>query len=67
MLPAVLEKLTFGVAAIVLYLQQRIAAQILAGGLVDLLLSTLFIAAWWRTVPRLLVRSKNSIAGTGGT
>jgi len=41
---AVLEKLAFGIPAIVLYLQARTGAQVLAFGLIDLALGALF--AW---------------------
>jgi hypothetical protein len=46
MIPSVLEKLTFGVGAVVLFLQQRIGADILAGGVIDLILGVLFFVAW---------------------
>jgi hypothetical protein len=49
MLPAVLEKLAFGVATPVLYLQGRVAAATLGFGLIDLVLAALFLAAWRRT------------------
>ena len=49
MWPAVFEKLAFGVAAIVLFAQQRIAAPILAAGLFDLVLAGLFLVALQRT------------------
>lgn len=49
MIPAVLEKATFGVAAVLLYLQNRIPAVILGFALVDLLLGALFVVAYART------------------
>jgi hypothetical protein len=49
MLPSVLEKLAFGVPALILFLQNRIASQVLAFGLIDLLLGTLFLAAFFAT------------------
>ncbi|HYI10527.1 MAG TPA: hypothetical protein VEK57_15810 [Thermoanaerobaculia bacterium] len=49
MLPAILEKLAFGVAAIVLYLQGRLAAPVLGAGLIDLVLAGLFFFAWRAT------------------
>jgi len=49
MIPAILEKTIFGAAAVVLYLQGRIAAPILAGGVADLLLGVLFAMAYWKT------------------
>lgn len=49
MLPAILEKLAFGIAAIVLFAQGRIAPPLLGAGLIDLLLAALFLAAWRKT------------------
>lgn len=46
MLPAVLEKLAFGAPALVLYLQGRLAAQVLGAGLIDLVLAVLFLTAY---------------------
>ncbi len=52
MIPAVLEKLTFGVAVVVLFLRQRVAGPVLGFGIVDLVLGALFLVAWWQTAPR---------------
>lgn len=49
MIPAVLEKLSFGVAAIVLYLQHRVSPLMLGAGLLDLVLAALFVAAYVKT------------------
>ena len=49
MLPAILEKLGFGGAAVVLYAQGRLAAPVLGAGLVDLVLAALFAVAFRRT------------------
>lgn len=49
MIPSVLEKFTFGIAAIVLYLQHRIPTIMLGFAGVDLLLGLLFIAAYVKT------------------
>ncbi|MFA6230497.1 MAG: hypothetical protein WC617_10025 [Rhodanobacter sp.] len=49
MLPATLEKLAFGIAMLVLYLQQRLTPLMLAAGCMDLLFAVLFLLAWWRT------------------
>ena len=49
MLPGILEKLGFGVAAIVLYSQQRLAGQMLLAGIVDLVLAALFAIAYVKT------------------
>jgi hypothetical protein len=46
---AVVEKLGFGVPAIVLALQRRIPGVVLGFGLVDLLLGALFLTAYLRT------------------
>ena len=61
MLPAVLEKLTFAGATIVLFAQGRLAASLLGFGLVDLTFAVLFVSAYlrvgrsrgWETGPRL--------------
>lgn len=45
----VLEKLSFGVPCVILYLQNRLAAQMLAAGLIDLTLGVLFVAAYLKT------------------
>jgi hypothetical protein len=49
MWPAILEKLSFGLAAIVLFTQGRIAPLLLGAGLLDLVLAALFFAAWRAT------------------
>lgn len=49
MLPAILEKLAFGGAAVVLCVQARVRADILAAGLLDLLFGALFVAAFVAT------------------
>lgn len=46
MLVAVLEKLAFGVPAVVLFAQGRIHGAILGAGLIDLVLAALFITAF---------------------
>ena len=48
---AVLEKLAFGGAAVVLFALGRAAWPVLAAGLVDVMLATLFLAAY-RATPR---------------
>jgi hypothetical protein len=53
---AVVEKLGFGVPAVVLALQRRIPGVVLGFGLVDLLLCTLFVAAYVRTAPHAVAR-----------
>jgi hypothetical protein len=49
MIPAVLEKFSFAVAAGVLFAQGRLPDTMLAGGVVDALLGVLFLVAFWRT------------------
>lgn len=49
MFVAVLEKLAFGVPALVLFSQGRLGADLLAGGVIDLVLATLFVAAIRKT------------------
>jgi hypothetical protein len=49
MLPAILEKVTYGIATIVLYLQQRAGSFVLFFGLIDLIFGFLFILAFWFT------------------
>jgi hypothetical protein len=45
-LPAILEKLSFGVAALVLYAQGRLAALVAGAGVIDLLFAVLFVLAF---------------------
>ena len=49
MIPAVLEKLAFGVPAIILYVQGSLPGSVLFFGLLDLTLGTLFVASWRAT------------------
>lgn len=49
MIAAILEKGIFGPVAVVLYLQGRMAAPVLAGGVADMLLGVLFAVAYWKT------------------
>jgi hypothetical protein len=52
MLPAVLEKATFGIAAFVLFAQGRIPIPILGFASIDLLIGVLFLAAFRATGPK---------------
>jgi len=52
MLAGVIEKLSFAVAVPVLYLQQRVEAQIVGFSMIDLLLGVLFVSAFFTTRPR---------------
>jgi hypothetical protein len=49
MIPAVLEKVTFGGACAVLYLQGRLSPYVLAAGMIDLLLAALFVISYRAT------------------
>jgi hypothetical protein len=49
MLPAVVEKATFGFATIALYAQGRLHMQMLAAGLLDLTLGALFVLSYVKT------------------
>jgi hypothetical protein len=48
MLASVLEKFSFAGAVSVLYFQHRIAVEMFAAGMIDLVLGVLFIVAWLR-------------------
>lgn len=49
MLPAVVEKLSYGVAILFLYSQQRVASLIMGSAAIDLVLGILFVLAFLRT------------------
>ena len=49
MLPAVVEKFSFAIAAAVLYFNGRLAATMLGFGSLDALLGVLFLIAYWKT------------------
>ena len=48
MIPSVIEKFSFGLAALVLFQQGRVPGTIVASGTVDLVFGVLFIVAFWR-------------------
>ena len=48
MIVAVLEKVSFGIPTIILYLMGRVDTQMLAAALIDLTLGALFLTAWMR-------------------
>lgn len=52
MIPTILEKASFGVAAVVLFLMNRIAPTMLGAGIIDLIFGTLFVAAYMKTGAR---------------
>jgi hypothetical protein len=45
----VLEKLSFGIPAIILYSQNRLPVILFAAGIIDLILGALFVAAYLKT------------------
>jgi len=49
MLPAILEKLAFGLAAVVLYAQGRLALPVLGAGIIDLIFAGLFAVSMQKT------------------
>lgn len=49
MIAAILEKASFGLAAVALFLAGRLSGQLLAAGMLDLLLGALFAIAYVRT------------------
>jgi hypothetical protein len=49
MLPSVLEKLTFGIAALAIYVQGRAPLMVAGAGTVDLILGALFVMAFRAT------------------
>ena len=49
MLPVVVEKLSYGIAVLFLYSQQRVNTLILSSAVIDLILGILFVLAFWRT------------------
>jgi hypothetical protein len=49
MIPGILEKLGFGIVAVVLYAQGRLALQMLAAGIGDLVFAALFAVAFIQT------------------
>ena len=49
MLAAIVEKASFGIAAVALYLAGRLGVQMLGAGIIDLILGTVFTIAYLRT------------------
>ncbi|MDB5388498.1 MAG: hypothetical protein JWM11_4144 [Planctomycetaceae bacterium] len=52
MIPAILEKISFGFAAIVLFSQQRLPAVVLGFAVIDLIFAGLFVAAFYAVKTR---------------
>jgi hypothetical protein len=51
MIPAIIEKASFGIAVMVLFVLNRVSLPMLGAGLVDLILGALFVVAYLRTSP----------------
>ena len=60
MIPAMLEKIGFPIAVLVLYLQGRVSPTILIPAGLDLVLLILFIASYRKTAVRRFIRGDNS-------
>jgi len=56
MLPAILEKATYGIAVVVLFALQRVPVPVLTFGIIDLLWGLLFVVAYRKTRPTSSVR-----------
>ncbi len=48
-IPAILEKASFAIAAIVLYSTNRLSVEMLGAGLIDLILGILFVVSYLKT------------------
>src|SRR5687767_15864896 len=46
MIPSIIEKFSFAIAVVVLYLQNRVAPMMLGAGLIDLVLGILFVLSF---------------------
>jgi hypothetical protein len=51
MIPSILEKITFGVAVVFLFLQQRTSSMTLTFAIVDLIFAAVFTLVYLRTAP----------------
>jgi hypothetical protein len=50
-LPSILEKVSYGIALVILFLRHRLAASTLSVGSVDWIFAFLFLAAYFTTKP----------------
>lgn len=50
MIPAIIEKGSFGIAVVLLFVLNRVSLPMLGAGLVDLILGALFVIAYMRTL-----------------
>ena len=51
MIPSVIEKFSFAIALVVLFVQDRGNPAMIIPGIIDFILGLLFIAAYWKTSP----------------
>jgi len=61
MIPGILEKVAFGVAAVALYARGRLNVPVLAAGVIDLIFAALFWVAW-RATPAALATPEHTSA-----
>jgi hypothetical protein len=66
MIPAILEKATFGFAVIALFLAGRVPGMVLGFALFDLALGVLFVVAYVRTTPVQAAGTGASLSATPG-
>ena len=52
MIPSIIEKFSFAIAVVVLYMQYRVAPMMLGAGLIDLVLGILFVFSFVKTANR---------------
>ena len=60
MLVAILEKVSFGIPAIILFLTHRLAPLMLVAGLIDLVLGVLFLIAFLKTPEEMSAKTKQT-------
>lgn len=51
-LPSIVEKFSFGIAVVILFLTGRAAGQIVIAATLDLILGCLFIISWFKLAPK---------------
>ncbi len=66
MLVGLLEKLSFGLAVVVLYAADRVSAGVLAAGVVDLALGALFVLAFWASARQPLATASDRVSSRAG-
>jgi hypothetical protein len=65
MLPAILEKLSFGIATLLLYARHRVSLAVVGAGSIDLVLAIFFIAALLAIRTRVNRKERLKGQGTG--